>query len=208
LIDIYATAAGFSEAIRWYRNQGFGFFDQGIGVSARFSGDTEVLVRDLDQDSDVDFVCTGGWTPGASDLGTVYCTSNPNSTGVQGTIQITGTRKLSCNAVTLKAAALHLPSFGFFITSTQAGNVSNPAGSEGVLCLGGTIGRYQTPDQVQFSFATGTFQLTIDLQNLPTSLGLVAGSVGETWRFQAWYRDQVSGVPTSNFTNAASMVLE
>ncbi|MFT6833658.1 MAG: hypothetical protein ACJAZN_003843, partial [Planctomycetota bacterium] len=42
---------------------------------------------------------------------------------------------------------------------------------------------------------------------IPTPGGLVSGTAGETWNFQAWYRDAVSGTPTSNFTDGISILL-
>jgi len=36
----------------------------------------------------------------------------------------------------------------------------------------------------------------------PTPVNIVGILAGETWNFQAWYRDTVAGQPTSNFTDA------
>ena len=54
-------------------------------------------------------------------------------------------------------------------------------------------------------FAAGTFSLMLDLGSLPQPAGSVAAQVGETWRFQAWYRDQTLGLPTSNFTDGVAL---
>ena len=43
--------------------------------------------------------------------------------------------------------------------------------------------------------------LSIDLSAMPMNPP-TAVQPGETWNFQAWYRDQVGGQPTSNFTDA------
>ena len=41
----------------------------------------------------------------------------------------------------------------------------------------------------------------------PTPTGLVQVAAGETWNFQAWYRDANPG-PTSNFTPSVSVLFE
>ena len=71
----------------------------------------------------------------------------------------------------------------------------------GNLCIFGTIGRFIA--QAQNSGPSGTFSFTFDLTNLPPPL---SGAVmfGETWNFQAWYRD-FQLVVTSNFTNAVTV---
>ena len=68
----------------------------------------------------------------------------------------------------------------------------------GNLCLGGTIGRYAA--DVQSSGPAGGFSLVIDLMNIPVT-PTQAVLAGETWNFQAWFRD-TNPTPTSNFTNA------
>ena len=70
----------------------------------------------------------------------------------------------------------------------------------GNLCIFGTIGRFIA--QAQNSGPSGTFSFNLDLSNMPPPLSAVA--IGETWNFQAWYRD-FQLVVTSNFTNAVSV---
>ncbi len=81
-------------------------------------------------------------------------------------------------------------------------------GSAGTLCLGGSIGRYVGPGQVLNSGAAGAFELVLDLTQHPTPTGLVAVQAGETWNFQAWYRDAVGGTPVSNFTSGRSIAFQ
>ena len=79
--------------------------------------------------------------------------------------------------------------------------VQMPGGSRGNLCLGGAIGRYVGPGQIKNSGATGSFMLALNLTQTPTPTGLVSVLPGEAWNFQAWHRDAVGGVATSNFTD-------
>jgi hypothetical protein len=135
-------------------------------------------------------------------LGTVYCTSNSNSTGMMAMLEVLGSRSLLANDVTLACSLLPLNSFGYFLTSVTQGNVAGPGGSQGTLCLGGAIGRYSS--FVQNSGTTGEVSLGIDLSALSTPTGPVAALAGETWNFQYWYRDANPTV-TSNLSDAVAV---
>jgi hypothetical protein len=94
--------------------------------------------------------------------------------------------------------------------------VMNPAGSQGVLCLGGSVGRFN--QLVGQADAAGTYtictqgcapQRTFSLNQIPQPTGAVAVAAGETWRFQCWFRDsQPGGPPTSNFTHARQLTFQ
>jgi hypothetical protein len=144
---------------------------------------------------------------GPSGVGSNYCTANPNSTGQTGLISGTGSASVAANDLTLEASGLPLNAFGYFITSLTQGNTPNPGGSQGVLCVGGTIGRYTGPGQIKNSMATGSFSLLIDLTQIPTPTGFVPVVVGETRNFQTWHRDAIGGVATSNFTNGLAVTI-
>lgn len=145
---------------------------------------------------------------GYGDLGTNYCTANPNSTGAAGTISAFGRRLAVNNKVTLTASNLPAQSFGFFITSMTQGFVALPSGSDGNLCVGGSIGRYVGTGQIQNSGSTDSFSLELDLAQTPTPTGLVTVNAGEAWNFQAWHRDTAMGTPTSNFTDGIEITFK
>jgi hypothetical protein len=149
------------------------------------------------------FEITGGG--GGPTVGTNYCAPNPNSTGQTGLITGFGSASLAMNNLTLEASSLPLNAFGYFITSLTQGNTPNPGGSQGVLCVGGTIGRYTGPGQIKNSMATGSFSLLIDLTQIPTPTGFVPVVVGETRNFQTWHRDALGGVAPSNYTNGLAV---
>ena len=143
---------------------------------------------------------------GAFGPGSFVCSpAIPNSTGTPAYINGTGNATLAANALGLDARGLPLNTFGFFLVSSAQGNVLNPGGSQGRLCLGGAIGRYQ--NAVQSSGNTGWIALAIDSTQLPTPTGPVAAGIGETWTFQAWYRD-TNPNPTSNFSDALAITFE
>ena len=139
---------------------------------------------------------------GVGAIGTRYCSPGaPNSTDAPSSISASGTATVSQNSLSLVAEDLPLNAFGFFLTSQSQGFVANPGGSDGNLCLGGSIGRYVGPGQIKNAGTTGAFSLTLDLTQVPQPTGFVAIAGGETWRFQTWHRDAVGGSTTSNFTN-------
>ena len=82
--------------------------------------------------------------------------------------------------------------FGYFLLSETQAFFANPGGSQGNLCIGGTLGRFRA--QVQNSGPAGAFDITVDLTNIPLFGAILAG---ETWNFSCWYRD-VGG--QTNFT--------
>ncbi|MEM9380986.1 MAG: hypothetical protein AAGB93_13625 [Planctomycetota bacterium] len=141
--------------------------------------------------------------------GTNYCgPAVPNSSGDSATISATGSDEVALNDLTLVASDLPQSSFSFFLVSTSQGSVANPGGSAGTLCLGGSIGRFVGPGQIQNSGAAGQISLPLDLTSIPQPNGAIAIAAGQTWNFQGWFRDSVGGTATSNFTDGLSVTFE
>lgn len=138
---------------------------------------------------------------------TTYCMSNPNSTGINGTLRITGDQVAANDDVQLIAENLPTSTFGFFISSLMPGLTMNPAGSQGNLCLSGQIGRFVGPGQIQNSGPSGSITLDTttgvwSMSAMPQPLGAVSVMSGDRWHFQLWHRDSVMMTATSNFTDA------
>jgi hypothetical protein len=132
---------------------------------------------------------------------TRHCTpAIPNSTGQAGWLVASGSSIASANDLTLAAAGLPQEAFGFFLTSRDQGSIYPVGNSQGRLCLGGQIGRYVEPGQIKNSGATGSFSLALDLTAMAHPISPVAVIPGQTWYFQAWYRD-ANPMSTSNFTD-------
>ena len=100
--------------------------------------------------------------------------------------------------MTLTADQLPPNQFGYFLTSQTQGLFMPPL-SSGFICLGGDIGRFNQPGNIGQG---PSFSIQVDLTNVPQPTGPVAVQPGETWNFQAWYRD-IAG--TNNFTDAVSV---
>lgn len=140
--------------------------------------------------------------------GTVYCSpAQVNSTGAPGVLEAFGSDARVANNITLRASALPPGVFSFALASRTQDFVPLVPGSQGALCLGGSIGRYVGPGQVRQVDGAGLASLQIDLDTIPQPTGAVSGVVGETWNFQVWYRD-ANPMPTSNFTDGVSVVMQ
>jgi probable HAF family extracellular repeat protein len=142
----------------------------------------------------------------AGTIGSRYCHSVTNSTGMGGFTNVTGSNVVAANNLQLGAANLPINSFGFFLTSRDRGSLYPVNNSQGRLCLGGFIGRYVGPGQIKNSGTAGAFTLPIDLTLMPQPFGGIPAQSGDTWNFQAWYRD-ANPQSTSNFTDAVSVNL-
>ncbi len=139
-------------------------------------------------------------------IGTTYCgPAAANSANALGaSISLSGTNVAGHGAMQLNAKGLPPFAFGFFLASPGQDFVMGPGGSQGNLCLGGAVGRYVGPGQIQQSSAEGRFSLSIDPGAMMTPSGPILPPFGQTWNFQAWFRD-ANPTATSNFTDAASV---
>ena len=137
-------------------------------------------------------------------IGSSFCPSNPNSTGVAGEISATGSATAAYNDLTLTASNLPAGQVGIFVTS--ATTVAGSTVGEGLLCLGGQVSRYNAAGQVLQVDAAGEFSLAVDLTQTPLPSTLTAVMAGDTRSWQAWYRDVGGSGATSNFTSGVTVI--
>lgn len=133
----------------------------------------------------------------SAQIGTIFCPGNVNSTGAASVMSATGSTDVAQNDVTLTVDGLPANQFGLFITSQTPTLVSNPGGSNGDLCIGGSLGRFNS--NLVNSGATGDVSIALDLTAIPNSNALYAVMPGDTVYFQLWHRD-VAGPGFSNFS--------
>lgn len=151
-----------------------------------------------------------GPTPSLAPMGTTYCApSVPNSTGSSASMTSIGSPVVTDDDARLIARDLPADTFVLFACSQTQGFVANPGGSQGDLCLGGAIGRFAGIRGYSVATASTSGCATLDFSpgQVPTPQGLVAALPGETWNFQAWYRD-ANPNPTSNFTDGLSLTFQ
>ncbi|MEL6431878.1 MAG: hypothetical protein AAFR54_22110, partial [Planctomycetota bacterium] len=140
------------------------------------------------------------------DIGTRVCSpAVPNSTGLSGVLTAIGSPVVLTNGLDLEIRDLPPFQTTLLVNGRATAFVPNPGGSEGNLCLGGALGRYN--HDVQFADPAGRVRFELDLTFTPTPTSFVSILAGETWVFQAWHRD-ANPVQTSNFTDAVEIVFE
>ena len=128
-----------------------------------------------------------------------------NSTGAPAALTAAGSPVVETNGVVLNGANLPPGAPSLLVNSRVTGFIPGAGGSQGNLCLGGAFGRYN--QDVRFADPSGALRFELDLEATPTPSGLVAVMAGESWTFQAWYRD-VNPTATSNFTDAVTILFE
>ena len=133
-----------------------------------------------------------------------YCTGAPNSSGAGGSIMALGSPELGLNNLTLQATQLPSFQWSYFLMSQNQTSVPNFGGSQGVLCLGAPIERFNMPGtgQINQTSAAGERSYTLDFSVLPQG---IVFQPGETWNFQLWFRD-VNPSLTSNTTNGVTVM--
>ena len=140
--------------------------------------------------------------------GTSYCgPAVPNSTGSSATMRALGPSLRSADNVTLRADDLPPGALTLLLASRMQGSVPAVGGGQGRLCLGGAIGRFFGPGQVRVADADGSAALQLALGQLPQPNGSIAATAGESWSFQAWYRD-ANPDPTSNLTDGVEVLFQ
>ncbi len=130
-------------------------------------------------------------------LASTFCGGGVNSTGDRAYLAMFGGDDI-VTPKTCRATQLPQSSLGYFLVGQGPSSIV-PPNSQGVLCIGGAIGRYR--GDVLNSGATGRFFFDVDPTDIPTPTGSVAVLAGQRFYFQAWFRD-ANPTPTSNFTNA------
>lgn len=132
-----------------------------------------------------------------------YCDGVVNSTGDRGFLRLEGSRSATSDK-TAVASALPPNQFCLLVGGSAFGNVPMAGGSAGTLCLGGSLGRYNS--LITLSDAGGVAEFPIDPAVLPQGIGTVPAAPGQIFQWQVWHRDFAGGGATSNFTNAVTIL--
>jgi hypothetical protein len=133
-----------------------------------------------------------------------YCTGAPNSSGAGGSISAVGSPVLALNNLTLHASDLPSSQWSYFLMSQSQSSVPSFGGSQGVLCLGAPIVRFNMSGtgQINQTSVAGERSYTLDFGALPQGIVFQPGA---TWNFQLWFRD-VNPSLTSNTTDGVTVM--
>ena len=132
-------------------------------------------------------------------LGSRYCAANANSTGAPARMLGSGSLSLGSNNLMLQASSVPAGVNGIFFYGPLVH--SAPLGG-GVLCISaGSLGMFRLP--VVNSGILGTMQFQPNLLMPPQAAGQI--QAGQTWKFQAWFRDSAAGVGQFNLSDALAL---
>tara|TARA_R110002074_G_scaffold222910_2_gene393742 strand:+ start:62 stop:1096 length:1035 start_codon:yes stop_codon:yes gene_type:complete len=135
-------------------------------------------------------------------LGDTYCwLPDFNSTGQSATLDLVGSPEVLFDNVELRVRALPFDVPLVLLMSTEP--AYSPAPGFGTLCLGGSVS-YLGP--VLDSGFAGVVSLHVAIST-PATNPSVQVLAGETWYFQAWYRDSALAQP-SNLSDAVRATFE
>lgn len=199
----------FPRTLTWREVTSSGQLGPESSITSRFRSAESLVVLDLDGDQDLDLMVTDQpaealrWFENLRDISATFCSSTANSTGEEALLSVSGSDFAALNRLALNVRCLPNQTFGIFVVSDTPDFVPQPNGSAGNLCLGGSIGRYVQPGQIQSSGGAGAFSLTLDLRTTPTSTNTVSVMSGQSFFYQAWYRDVAGGLATSNFSSGS-----
>ncbi len=217
LLGGYTAASGGLAHIRAFDENGGVLWDREYPHSTGWSTSINSMV--LDGNGSVFVSGTIGAAPGTGliggyvsrialeNLGQVGCAGQPNSTGLAATTQAVGSLLRADNSLTLFTSDLPTHVFGYYLGSQASGYVPNPGGSDGDLCLGGALGRFNRTGEILNSDQDGLFHLYLDLDDIPSPTGSVSILAGQTWYFQSWYREAAPLVG-SNFSNSSVLTFQ
>lgn len=136
--------------------------------------------------------------------GVQYCGAEPNSVSSSGAwlSAVGGTGSTTIKDLVLQDAPPG--QFSLLLVASTTNFVPGISGSQGNLCLGpDNFGRYTA--NVGPINPSGRRIVIVSPGQIPQGTGFIAAQVGQSWYFQAWFRDVDGGVPTSNLSNGVKI---
>ena len=129
-----------------------------------------------------------------------YCQAAPSLSGVPSNMFGLGSSSISANDFQVGASGTVPGTFGLFFYGDSQTQI---ASSNGNLCVGGTLHRFQTVNQ---SDIFGSAIQGVDYATAPFNTGAAAINPGDTWNFSFWFRDNQGGQAGWNFANGLSVL--
>ena len=155
------------------------------------------------------YLMRGNSQPSGDPLGVTSCAQSTfHSQNRTGTLIANGNADQASGGYSLRLVAGDLPSgqFGYFLASAATQAPTTPIGSQGQICLGGSVLRILP--SIGKASESRMLAWEVDVNNVDSLGAGIPGfdviQAGQTWNFQAWHRDRNPG-PTSNFTEMLSV---
>ena len=135
----------------------------------------------------------------ACTVGQSYCSSAPNSTGSIAETIAEGSLNVVEQDLELIATPVPQGVSGMFLTALTQQQVPSFHGGQGTLCVGPPVIRFG--GSLQNTGASNALGYVLDFGNLP---GGSAFAPGQTWNFQAWFRD-LNPAATTNLSSGLAL---
>lgn len=134
----------------------------------------------------------------SASIGTIFCNSNANSSGMAATLSAAGSATASPLDLAINVTNLPVAqNFGLLVFGPA--QIPPVALGDGFLCIGGGIVRVNPPVQ-----ASSSIQVVLD-GAAPYAATIVAGA---TLNFQFWFRDGVPGGAGFNFSDGLEITFQ
>lgn len=137
-------------------------------------------------------------------MGQETCPGATNSTGGAAKVEVLGTEEVAANWVKLRAVDLPPGVFGYFLGSQTQGWLPGVGGSQGNLCLGGVLYRFNRSGQWGAASVDGRREMRLNILD-PLQGSSPPILAGQNWTFQFWYRDR-NPMSTTNFSGATGVM--
>ncbi len=184
------------------RRENTGYYDK-LGWAVQLQGSTAVVSAPGATSNGV--VRSGAVQIYDLPMGHTACQGVANSTGESATLDAVGWDDIALGDLSLEVNGLPPGQTTLFLAARQVGSIQ-PAGSQGVFCLGGAFARFNRAGEFGPADGSGRREFTVPTTDIPINPSTPMLS-GETWVFQCWYRDQ-NPMPTSNFSEAVEVHFE
>lgn len=149
-----------------------------------------------------DMVLSGAGAGTSCSVGTNFCSSTANSSGMAATFGVSGSNSVSANDLVLEVSGMpNQMGIFFYGTNQMGGGAGIPLGN-GRLCVGGQTFRLLPP----YLAAGNAASRALDLTNPPQASGQILA--GSTWHFQAWFRDPPAGGAFFDFSDGYTITFD
>lgn len=139
---------------------------------------------------------TGLASPDVREAGSPYCSAVANSTGAAARTFTHGIGIASLGGHAFVTEGLPPGAPVLMLASQVPGWIGPGAGTSGPFCMLGDVAAFR--DDLRWAGEDGRVVHDLGLGAIPTPPLPVSVQPGDVWHFQAWYRDEVGGVPTTN----------
>lgn len=173
---------------------------------------TALAITDVDDDGDLDLVGSASGrlllrrNTALGGVGSVSCDPGAvSSVGSPARLRAFGEVQVASQSLALLADGLPAGRLALLAGATASSPPTPVPGAVGDLCLAGGIGRFLRVSRLIAADGSGAAEIPLDPTALAASQGYVPALAGDSWTFQAWFRDETPAGPAGHFTSAVTL---